>query len=184
MPLNRLVARLTLAAAMLVVSAAAFAADSALDEALKAYEAGNYTSAANLLKPLAESGDGVAQHRLSVMHFYGKGVPEDERKAVDWARASAAKGNSDAMYFLGTMFVFGDDAPKQVDDPDREAAKWYFEAARTGHADAEYGLGLLFLAGKGVVQDQDEAIKWIRRAAGHGHSGAQSFFASHDNKGK
>ena len=88
------------------------------------------------------------------------------------------------MYFLGTMFVFGEEVPKQVDDPDREAAKWYFDAARQGHADAEYGLGLMFLAGKGVVQDQAEAQKWIRRAAEHGHAGAQSFIGTHGDKAK
>ena len=182
MPLNRFVAALLFASTF--VSCGARAADAGIDAALSAYEAGNYTTAANLLKPLADSGNAVAQHRLSVMHFYGRGVPENEQTALAMARKSAAAGNVDAMYFLGTMFVFGDEAPKLVDDPDREAAKWFFEAAKDSHPDAEYGLGLMFLAGKGVVQDQNEAIKWIRRAASHGHSGAQSFVASHDGKGK
>ena len=178
MPLTR---HLLWIVAVIVIAASggSRAADDALDAALKAYDAGNYAKAAPLLKSLADGGDKVAQHRLSIMHFYGKGVPENERIALDLARRSAAQGNADAMYFIGTIFVFGDDAPKQVEDPDREAAKWYFEAARTGHPEAEYGLGLMFLAGKGVVQDQAEALKWIRRAAEHGHSGARSFVASH-----
>lgn len=160
-------------------AASAWAAGASLEEALKAYDAGNHAQAAKLLKPLADGGDAVAQHRLSVMNFYGRGVPENEKQALALARKSAAQGNVDAMYFLGTMFVFGDVVPKEVEDPDREAAKWYFEAARQGHADAEYGLGLMFLAGKGVVQDQAEALKWIRRAAEHGHTGARSFVSSH-----
>ena len=182
MPLRRFLSQIALAA--LLASGTARAADGDLEIALQAFDAGNYAKAAPLLRSLAEAGNSAAQHRLSVLYFYGKGVPENERTAMDLAKQSAARGNTDAMYFLGTMFVFGDDAPKLVDDPDREAAKWYFEAARKGHADAEYGLGLMFLAGKGVVQDQAEALKWTRKAAEHGHPGARSFVASHSEAAK
>jgi len=146
-----------------------------LDDALAQYDKGQYAEAAKQLTVLADGGDAAAQEKLSVMYFYGRGVPEDEDRAMQWARRSVDQGNVGAMYFIGTMFVFGDRIPKTVADPDQEAARWYFEAASRGHADAEYGLGLLFLAGKGVVQDQEEAMKWIRRAADHGHGGARSF---------
>lgn len=149
-----------------------------LDDALRQYDSGQYESAAKQLTPLAEAGYAVAQEKLAVMYFYGRGVPEDEARALQWSRRSADQGNLDAMYFIGNMYVFGDQLPKSVPDPDQEAARWYFEAARRGHAEAEYGLGLLFLAGKGVVQDQEEAMKWIRSAAEHGHAGARSFLGS------
>ena len=148
-----------------------------LDEATKLYENGQYDAAAKQLQPLAEAGDAAAQHKLSVMYFYGRGVPENETQAMQWARRSADSGNADAMYFIATMYVFGDKVPETVTDPDLEAAKWMFEAASRGHADAEYGLGLLFLAGKGVVQSQEEALKWIGLAAEHGHTGAKSFMS-------
>lgn len=153
-----------------------------LDEAIRRYESGQYQEAAKLLTPLAEAGDASAQQKLSVMYFYGRGVPEDEARAMQWARRSADKGNLDAMFFIGTMYVFGDQVPKTVSDPDLEAAKWLFEAASRGHADAEYGLGLMFLAGKGVVQNQEEAMKWIGRAAEHGHAGAKSFMSGRDGR--
>ena len=146
-----------------------------IDDALRQYDGGQYDVAAKQLAPLAEGGNAVAQERLAVMYFYGRGVPEDEDKALQWARRSADQGNLDAMYFIGNMYVFGERLPNSVQDPDQEAARWYFEAARKGHAEAEYGLGLLFLAGKGVVQDQEEAMRWIRSAADHGHAGARSF---------
>jgi TPR repeat protein len=158
---------------MLLLTGAVHAAP--IDDALREYDGGRYEAAAKQLVPLADGGNAVAQERLAVMYFYGRGVPEDEDKALQWARRSADQGNLDAMYFIGNMYVFGDRLPKSVQDPDQEAARWYFEAARKGHAEAEYGLGLLFLAGKGVVQDQEEAMRWIRSAADHGHSGAKSF---------
>lgn len=148
-----------------------------IDDALKHYESGEFQQAATLLLPLAEAGDAIAQQRLGVLYFYGRGVPEDEKKALDWARKSAAQGNADAMFLAGNIYVFGNDIPSDTDDPDLEAAKWFFEAASRNHAEAEYGLGLLFLAGKGVVQSQDEAMKWIGRAAEHGHLGAKNFLA-------
>lgn len=154
-----------------------------IDDALRQYDGGQYEVAAGQLAPLAEGGNAVAQERLAVMYFYGRGVPEDEDKALQWARRSADQGNLDAMYFIGNMYVFGDRLPKSVQDPDQEAARWYFEAARKGHADAEYGLGLLFLAGKGVVQDQEEAMRWIRSAADHGHAGARSFLGGSKGAG-
>jgi uncharacterized protein len=158
---------------MLLLTGAVHAAP--IDDALREYDGGRYEAAAKQFAPLADGGNAVAQERLAIMYFYGRGVPEDEDKALQWARRSADQGNLDAMYFIGNMYVFGDRLPKSVQDPDQEAARWYFEAARKGHAEAEYGLGLLFLAGKGVVQDQEEAMRWIRSAADHGHSGAKSF---------
>lgn len=160
---------------MMLLTAAAHAAP--LEDALRQYESGKYDEAARAFIPLAEGGAAVAQEKLSVMYFYGRGVSEDEQRAMEWASRSADQGNVDAMYFIGTMYVFGDQLPKTVPDPDQEAARWFFEAASRGHAEAEYGLGLLFLAGKGVVQDQEEALKWIRRAADHGHATARSFLA-------
>lgn len=158
---------------LLCLSKLAMAAS--LSDALQAYDSGHYQEAAPMLQALAGQGDATAQHKLSIMYFYGHGVPENEKTALRWARASAEQGNPEAMYFIANMYVFGDELPSTVENPDVEAAKWFFEAAGRGHADAEYGLGLMFLAGKGVEQNQDEAMKWIGRAAQHGHVSARSF---------
>lgn len=146
-----------------------------LDDALKAYDSGNYKQAATKLKPLAESGDSVAQLKLGLMYYFGNGVEENEGQAIAWLKKSAAQGNLDAMYQLGNAYTFGSETHKSAADPDLEAVKWYFEAARAGHRDAQYALGLMFLAGKGVVQSQEEGVSWIRKAAAQGHKEAQSF---------
>jgi len=148
-----------------------------IEAALRDYDSGKYAEAAPAMRSLARSGNAIAQYKLSVMHFYGHGVAEDESEAMVWAQRAAAQGDVDAMFFIGTMYVFGDTVHQTVDDPDVEAAKWFFQAASRGHADAEYSLGLLFLAGKGVTQNQDEALKWINRAAEHGHASARDFLS-------
>ncbi len=171
--------QLALAVALAGWFATSALAQGDLSQALRDYDNGLYAQAAPVLIEHARKGEIEAQYKLSVMHFYGRGVPEDENEAMVWAQRAAAQGDVNAMYFIGTMYVFGDTLHTTVEDADVEAAKWYFEAARRGHADAEYGLGLLFLAGKGVAQDQGEAFKWIGRAARHGHVNAQDFLKGH-----
>ena len=166
---------------LVLFSSAALAAP--IDDALKSYDQGDFAQAAKLLPDLAKAGDARAQYSLAVMYFYGRGLPEDEKLALEWARKSAEQGNLDAMFFVGNIYIFGDKVPAITDDPDLEAAKWFFEAASRGHAEAEYGLGLLFLAGKGVVQSNDEAMTWIRRAAEHGHTGAKNFLGGGGHAG-
>ena len=46
--------------------------------------------------------------------------------------------------------------------------------AEQGHAPAQYRLGVMYDDGKGVRQDDAEAVKWYRRAAEQGHAPAQS----------
>lgn len=163
----------------LAALAPAVLAQTDIEAALNDYDSGKYTEAAPAMQSLARAGNAVAQYKLSIMHFYGHGVAEDESEAMVWAQRAAAQGDVDAMFFIGTMYVFGDTVHQTVDDPDVEAAKWFFQAASRGHADAEYSLGLLFLAGKGVTQSQEEALKWIGRAAEHGHASARDFLAGH-----
>jgi len=161
-------------------AAACVSAADPLGDALKAYDSGNYKKAVTLLRPLADRGDSVAQLKLGMLYYYGYGVPEDEPRAVSWLKMSAAQGNLDAMYQLGNVYTFGAETHKLTADADVEAVKWYFEAARAGHKDGQYALGLMFLAGKGVVQSQDEGLAWIRRAAALGHREAQNFVSGAD----
>jgi TPR repeat protein len=47
-------------------------------------------------------------------------------------------------------------------------------AAEHGHALAQCNLGVLYEAGKGVMQDDGEAVRWYRLAAEQGNSGGQN----------
>lgn len=150
-------------------------AQAPIDDALSAYNSGNFDQAAKLLKPLVAKGDPVAQLKLGMLHYAGKGVPENERTAVELLTKSANQGNTEAMYQLGNAFTFGNDTPKLVADPDIEAARWYFKAASAGNADAQYSLGLVFMAGKGVERSDKEAAHWMQMAAKNGHKDAQNY---------
>lgn len=144
----------------------------ALSDAARAVQNGEHRQAIQLLTPIANDGNALAQHRLGLLHYHGQGTPEDERLAVTWWKKAAGQGNAEAMFLLGNAYLLGTQAPKLVSDPDREAAKWYFQAASSGHAEAQYMLAHLFLAGKGVVESRAEASNWFRKAAAQGHDEA------------
>ena len=139
---------------------------------------GDFTEAAKLLKPQADAGDALAQYRLGMLYYNGRGVAESEKTAVDLLIKSANQGNVDAMYQLGNAYAFGNDTQAMVADADQEAAQWYFKAANTGNADAQYSLGLLFSVGKGVQKNDKEAAYWMQQAAKNGHKDAQSYNTS------
>jgi TPR repeat protein len=163
---------LTLFTALLLATAPAAAADP-LADAVRAIEAGRHNQGAQMLQPLANSGNPLAQFRLGMLYYNGQGVPEDEKQAIYWWKKAAAQGYAEAMFQLGSAYLFGSQTAKIVPDPDREAATWYFQAASAGHAEAQYHLGLLFLAGKGVVDNRQEAARWMKKAAAQGHPEAK-----------
>ncbi len=144
-----------------------------LATALKAIDDGQMKQAAQLLTPLAIAGNSAAQVRLGSLYYLGQGVPEDEKQAIFYWKKAAGQGSADAMFHLGSAYLFGNQAARTVPDPDREAATWYFQAASAGHAEAQYHLGLLFLAGKGVIDSRIEATRWFRKAAAQGHHEAR-----------
>lgn len=144
-------------------------------KALELIAQSRHAEAAQLLDPLAKAGDADAQYHLALLHYAGKGVPENERKAVELLKSSAERGNVNAMYQLGNAFTFGNETPRFVADADVEAAQWYYRAAKLGNADAQYSLGLLFMAGKGLEKNPKEATYWMQEAAKNGHKDAKSY---------
>ena len=47
------------------------------------------------------------QYFLGRTHHEGRGLPEDNRIAFEWARKSAEQGNGDAEALLGVLYAQG-----------------------------------------------------------------------------
>lgn len=60
-----------------------------LDDAQAAYERGDYATALQLLRLLAERGDAEARFHLGMMYARGDGVAQDNKEAVKWYRLAA-----------------------------------------------------------------------------------------------
>ena len=76
-------------------------------EAGAALERGDYETAVRELRPLAEQGDARAQTILGGMYAEGRGVPQDDAKALRWYRKAAKQGAVVAQINLGVMYENG-----------------------------------------------------------------------------
>ena len=90
-----------------------------------AYEKGDYKTAFNEWKPLAEQGDIEAQYNLGWAYVNGEGVLKDDKEAVKWYRKAAEQGYAKAQSNLGWAYENGRGVLKSY----RKAYRWYAKAA-------------------------------------------------------
>jgi TPR repeat protein len=143
--------------------AAAFAAPAAadpLDDGVTAYHDKEYAKAAELWRPLAESGNAGAQYLLGSLYLEGHGVEHNDATAFMWFQRAASQGDAAAQYNVGASYAAGTGVQRSAVD----AAKWFRRAADQGVVFAQLNLGLLYAAGNGVPQDSVEALKWLELA--------------------
>lgn len=81
----------------------------------------------------------------------------------------AEKGDSQAQFDLGVMYLYGKGVPKNPET----AFSWFKKAAEQGHAAAQYAVGRMYYYGQGVAQDGKEAARWFRKSADKGFADAQ-----------
>jgi TPR repeat protein/tetratricopeptide (TPR) repeat protein len=60
----------------------------------------------------------------------------------------------------------------------RSAFRHYASASRSGFTEAEYRIGRCYIEGAGVPPSRPEGIRWLQRAAHHGHIEAQALLAT------
>ena len=97
--------RLLIAAVFLAALAAPAAADFA--DGLAAYDGGDYATAIEEWRALADGGDATAQAALAGLYRFGQGVPEDHVRAAAWYRRAAVQGEGGAQLNLGDMYADG-----------------------------------------------------------------------------
>ena len=78
-----------------------------LGAGVAAYEAGDYETAFNEFKPLAQQGDADAQTNVGFMYRNGQGVLQDYKEALKWYTKAAEQGDADAQTNLGLMYATG-----------------------------------------------------------------------------
>jgi hypothetical protein len=106
---------------------------------LKKIRNGIFTGFSYATRKVAEAGYAKAQHNLSKMYHYGKGVPQDDAEAVKWVRMAADQEYAPAQYDFGWMYANGKGVPQDY----VKAAEYWNEAAEQGHVEAQYDLKFL-----------------------------------------
>src|SRR5476649_324667 len=78
-----------------------------LNDGLHAYGKDDFASALQLLRPLAEKGDPLAEFMLGNLYYNAHGVPRDDAAALNWYRQAADQGSKGAAAGLGRMYENG-----------------------------------------------------------------------------
>jgi len=139
----------------------------------------DYVEAVKWYSKAAEQGHGVAQRSLARLEKHlrrqGNRPPQsrqikakraftpdfdagtaayeqkDYATALRHFRPLAKRGNSDAQFQLGIMYVVGRGVSKDLS----EAVRWFRKAAEWGHANAQNRLGDMYRWGWGVNRQRD-----------------------------
>lgn len=104
------------------------------DKGMAAYQSGDYATALEEWRPLAEWGHAEAQINMGLIYGFGDGVPQDYAEAVIWYRLAAEQGDADAQTILGEYYVAGDG----VIQDDVYAHMWFNLSASQGHEGGKY----------------------------------------------
>ena len=145
------------------------APERSLDDAIAAYERGDYGVALQEFRNFADQNVAEAQYYLGRMYAEGEGVSEDEAEAIRWYRLAAEQGYASAQAFLGIIYTDNEGEAERY----MEGIGWFHLAAEQGDPGTQYFLGLIYANGEGVVEDDVEAVHWFRLAAEQGVSDAQ-----------
>jgi len=126
----------------------------------EAFQQGDYESAAELLRPVAERGDARAQYMLGVILENGLTGTIDTATAAGWYRRAAEQDYIQAQVELARLYREGDG----VDQDYAKMATWYRRAAELGDVGAQLYLADTFAYGYGVERDLVQAYVWYEIA--------------------
>src|SRR4030095_3989158 len=129
-----LVYKRAIAIILLMSSLAAPVAAGPFEDAAAAYGKGDYATALQLFRPLADQGMARAQTILGVMYANGQGVPKSDTEATKWYQLA-----------LGVIYVTGLGVPKDTE----KGLGWFRKAADQGYANAQTNLGTMYDRGDG-----------------------------------
>ncbi|MDL2254086.1 relaxase MobL [Ruminococcaceae bacterium OttesenSCG-928-I18] len=88
-------------------------------------------------------------------------VPVDMEKLI----SEAEKGNDNASYRLGKLFLTGECVQKNA----AEGLRWMTLAAKSGNQHAQYALGKFLLFGDEGLHDVNAAVHWLESSASQGN---------------
>ncbi len=130
------------------------------------------------VKADAAAGNAAAQALLA--EYYASGMNKVEinkQEEFEWARKSADQGNPFGQCRLAWFYKIGKIVEKdsvKAEELYKAALPLLKELAEKGNTRAQFNLGFCHETGNGVAKNQNEAVKWYRKAAEQGNADAQN----------
>lgn len=147
------------------------------DTALAAAQAGDWQTAWDIWKPLADAGDARAQSNIGVMYDNGKLVEQDSAEAVHWYTLSAENGFAPGQFNLAVSYFQGQGIEQDL----AAAAHWGLLAARQGNPYAQMFTSKMYYDGTGVPQNLALGYMWMWIAAQSGLQDAVNGLPYYEN---
>lgn len=136
----------------------------------QAYAQGNFVTALDIVRPLAEQRNQLAEYRLGIHLELGRGIPIDITEAIRWYIRSAESGFVPAQMALGRLY--SQNSENGIITDGSEALRWY-DMASLYENDAHIEIAKMYLDGNLLPQNNIEAARRYRLAAERGSSRAQ-----------
>ena len=144
-----------------------------------------YRKKVRRFRQAAEQGGAQAKACLGAMYALGRGVSRNDDEALRWLKLAArqdarAQASFNAMTAEGYSILqdIADDQRRHTERDDWLKSYFKFEENAKGDACAQAVLGFMYAAGKGVSQNDDEAVHWLKLAAEQGDVGAQIYLGT------
>lgn len=154
-PMKRLLIALALSFLVTAVPAQA----GTYEDADKAYEAGDYEKAKEILMPLVETGDARAMNLIGYMYDEGHGFPADRKTACDWYEKAAETGYDSAQNNISLCYELGEGRTKDI----KKAMFWNEKAAQQGWVQSQIDLLKYY-----HNTDPNKAAYWGQKASDSG----------------
>ena len=160
--------------------------EDALQQGLKADQAGNVPFTLKALGYAAAHGQSIARWKLAHMYADGEGVDRDDLKAFHYYRdiiTSYRQSDNDgrdraavssAYVALGAYLLRGIPGTNVKRNPLMAMRMFQVAATVFRNPDAQYNLAQMFLNGEGVAHDPRQAAGWLSLAAAKNHCAAQA----------
>jgi len=133
-------------------------------EAVEAYELGQYKRALKHFVPLAQKGNAKALFNIGFMIEQGKGVPANPKLAIKWYKRAYKLKHNNAPFNIAYIYYNGSGVKINY----QKAMEWYKKAAEVGNSAALINIGQMYFFGKGMKKNRIKAYAWYTIAAHRG----------------
>src|SRR5215475_12604318 len=106
--------------------------DDEFSRGLTAFNTGDYETALQVWRPLAEKNEPRSLAGIGFMYHRGMGVRADDREAATWLLRAAERGQAEGQLMLGILFYYGRGVPQSY----VQAYAWCELAETNGNGDA------------------------------------------------
>ena len=86
---------------------------------------------------------------------------KESQRIFEKALQAATRGNAEAEFDVGLMFLMGDGTDKDA----QQALGYLLKAAHHEVIEAQYNVALMYLTGDGIATNTEQAFVWMTKAA-------------------